>query len=65
MWVSVRTEDAALVVEAHDDGSGAEAAGDGFGLRGMRSRLEELGGELDVRTAPAFAVTARLPLGAA
>jgi signal transduction histidine kinase len=62
VWVRVRTEDAALVVEAHDDGSGAETAGDGFGLRGMRSRLEELGGELDVRTLPAFAVTARLPL---
>ncbi len=64
LWVRLRDEAGHLAVEAHDDGKGAEELCDGHGLRGMRSRLEELGGRLEVRTAPerAFANSARLPL---
>jgi signal transduction histidine kinase len=64
LWVRLRDEGDHISVEAHDDGQGAEAVRDGHGLRGMRSRLEEMGGWLEVRTAPerAFAISARLPL---
>ncbi|HWL88983.1 MAG TPA: histidine kinase [Polyangiaceae bacterium] len=66
VWIRLRLEGDEITVEAHDDGSGAGTVRDGHGLRGMRSRLEELGGWLEVRTAPehAFAISARLPLRA-
>jgi signal transduction histidine kinase len=64
LWIRLRREGDQISVEAHDDGKGAEDLRDGHGLRGMRSRLEEMGGWLEVRTAPeqAFAISARLPL---
>ena len=64
LWIRLRREDGAIAIEAHDDGEGAEHLGGGNGLRGMRSRMEEMGGWLEVRTAPerAFAISARLPL---
>ena len=51
-------------IDARDDGRGAAAVTAGHGLSGMRSRLEELGGFLQIAPAPLFAVTAQLPLGA-
>lgn len=40
-------------VEVDDDGRGFEPAGaDGFGLRGMRERVSQAGGEVSVRSAP-------------
>ena len=64
LWIRLRDEGDQISVEAHDDGKGADELRDGHGLRGMRSRLEEMGGWLEVRTAPerAFAISARLPL---
>jgi signal transduction histidine kinase len=64
LWIRLRCEDGEISVEAHDDGEGAEHLRDGHGLRGMRSRMEEMGGWLEVRAAPerAFAISARLPL---
>jgi signal transduction histidine kinase len=66
LWIRLRREADELIVEAHDDGHGAPELRDGQGLGGMRSRLEEMGGWLEVRTAPerAFAVKACLPLPA-
>jgi signal transduction histidine kinase len=47
---------AATVVRISDDGSGFDPAAvggrTGFGLAGMRERLREIGGALDLRTAP-------------
>ena len=55
-------------ITVHDDGAGfrPEAPADGFGLAGMRSRVAEAGGEVDVRSAPGAGtdVTALVPLGA-
>jgi signal transduction histidine kinase len=64
LWIRLRRDDDQISVEAHDDGKGAEELRDGHGLRGMRSRIEEMGGWFEVRTAPerAFAISARLPL---
>ncbi|OIV35932.1 hypothetical protein BIV57_18995 [Mangrovactinospora gilvigrisea] len=56
----------AAAVEA-GRGRAAETAGTGFGLRAMRGRLAEVGGELVVESAPGegTAVAARIPLDAA
>lgn len=64
LWIRLRREADDLIVEARDDGRAAAAVRDGQGLRGMRSRLEEMGGWLEVRTAPglSFSLSARLPL---
>lgn len=57
----------AIVLEARDDGRGAEGGLVGNGLRGMRERLQDYGGELVVDTAPGqgFAVRLRLPMSEA
>jgi signal transduction histidine kinase len=67
LWIRLRPGDGEISLEAHDDGNGAEGPRDGHGLRGMRSRVEEMGGWLEVRTAPerAFTINARLPLRSA
>jgi signal transduction histidine kinase len=70
LWIRLRREGDEITVEAHDDGKGeavrqeTQGQGHGHGLHGMRSRLEEMGGWLEVKTAPerAFAISARLPV---
>ncbi|MGI8559937.1 MAG: sensor histidine kinase [Luteimonas sp.] len=54
----------AVRVHARDDGRGAETATAGNGLRGMRERLADYGGTLQIDTAPGegFALTLSLPL---
>src|SRR5207249_4297704 len=64
LWIRIEQLPTGLAVDARDDGRGASALAAGNGLSGMRSRLEELGGFLHIATAPSFAVTAQLPLGA-
>jgi signal transduction histidine kinase len=63
LWITVGVADGALTVEARDDGQGAREVRAGYGLSGMRARLEEMGGWLRVASEPsrAFAVSARLP----
>jgi signal transduction histidine kinase len=62
LWVKiVRSDDGAISVDARDDGCGAAVVRTGGGLSGMRARLEEMGGFLNVASAPSFAVSARLP----
>jgi len=67
--VSLRFTGSAVVLEITDDGVGfdadavraAEPAGPtGFGLRGMRSRAEQVGGELEISSAPGDGTTVRL-----
>lgn len=64
LWVRVERAGEEISVDARDDGRGAQSVCDGLGLSGMRGRLEELGGLLEIATAPerAFSVVARLPL---
>lgn len=54
----------AVVLDARDDGRGAEVATAGNGLLGMRERLAAHGGVLQVETSPGhgFAVRLRLPM---
>jgi signal transduction histidine kinase len=64
LWICVRCEGEALRIEARDDGRGSDGADGGFGIRGMRERVAQAGGELRVVTQPGrgFEVTALLPL---
>ena len=54
----------ALMLEASDDGQGAEALVPGNGLRGMRERIVQCGGSLDIQTRPGagFRLQLSLPL---
>jgi len=64
LWIEIRESDQGLVVQARDDGKGAEEIRPGQGLAGMRERLERLGGRLEVASKPdeGFRVQAWLPI---
>jgi signal transduction histidine kinase len=53
------TVGAGVRLEVADDGVGFEAGPDceGFGLRGMRARVDDIGGKLDVTSAPGAGTT--------
>jgi signal transduction histidine kinase len=63
--VSVERRAGALVVGVRDDGPATRAPEEGNGLRGMRERVEALGGRLSVGVRPGggLAVEATLPSG--
>jgi signal transduction histidine kinase len=65
LWIAVRRDGSAVRMVARDDGRGSTAAS-GFGLRGMRERVESAGGGLQIDSRPGrgFDVTAWLPLSA-
>jgi signal transduction histidine kinase len=68
LWLRCeRTEANELAIHAHDDGRGALAIQQGNGLNGMRERLAQVGGRLNIKTArdQGFALDAWLPLEAA
>jgi signal transduction histidine kinase len=59
MTLAYRADGAAL--EVSDDGRGFDPEhADGFGLRGMRSRVEQAGGELELSAGPEHGTTLRL-----
>ncbi len=64
LWIDFRPAADGLEVRARDDGRGAEEVTPGQGLVGMRRRLEELGGRLQVTSEPGagFRVEAWIPL---
>ena len=63
VWIAIRVREGSVELLARDDGSGASRLGAGQGLAGMRRRLEEMGGALDLETEPGagFQVRATLP----
>ncbi|MFN8059960.1 MAG: sensor histidine kinase [Vicinamibacterales bacterium] len=48
VWVAVGRIDAAIEIDARDDGHGVDAVCDGAGLTGMRERVRELGGTVTI-----------------
>lgn len=63
--VRVRQRDASIEVTVEDDGSGftpTPNGASGHGLRGMRERVELLGGEFSVRSAPGAGTTLQITL---
>jgi signal transduction histidine kinase len=63
LWIVLDVENGAVRIRAHDDGRGTAVVRDGFGLRAMRGRVEEIGGELRIVTTPGagFEVIAVVP----
>lgn len=63
LWISLETGSEGLSLRARDDGQGAVDLMPGNGLNGMRERLKELGGRLDIATRPGagFQVRAWMP----
>jgi PAS domain S-box-containing protein len=65
--VGLRTDDGAIVLEVADDGRGFDpgSARAGVGLVGVRERVEELGGKIEVSSRPGEGteVRVRVPLG--
>jgi signal transduction histidine kinase len=64
LWLSLVRENGGVAIRARDDGQGAEGFNAGNGLRGMRERLAQFGGKLEIETARdrGFALDAWLPL---
>jgi signal transduction histidine kinase len=63
LWISCRREGADLLMEARDDGRGVGELVAGNGLRGMRERLRQYGGQMQLETAEGsgFRLNLRLP----
>lgn len=63
-WVSVDYGEAELAIEVLDNGRGGAASGDGYGIAGMRERVELPAGRTSagVRPEGGFRVSARLPV---
>ena len=67
LWLAFeRTADRRIVIHARDDGRGVIQLNPGNGLTGMRERLSQFGGQLDIVTASnqGFQLDAWLPLEA-
>jgi signal transduction histidine kinase len=64
LWLKLTTNDGTLSIESRDDGCGTDAVQFGNGLRGMRERVEEAHGSIEVSSmrGSGFAVAVRLPL---
>ncbi|HEX9986375.1 MAG TPA: histidine kinase [Thermoanaerobaculia bacterium] len=67
LWIELRWRDRALEIRARDDGRGTRELRDGSGLTGMRRRLADLGGSLQIATGEGagFELTANVPLAEA
>lgn len=59
--ITVAVEDGRTVLRAADDGIGHRAPVPGNGLRGLRERFAELGGDVAVDGSDGFSVVARVP----
>jgi signal transduction histidine kinase len=67
LWLHVARNDHTLSIDARDDGSGADDVRFGNGLTGMRERIEQLRGSLEVISSRGrgFQVRVTLPLAGA
>lgn len=64
LWIVIDRKEGELRIRAHDDGRGAAVEASGFGLRGMRERVESSGGKLTTGSTPGhgFEVVASIPV---
>lgn len=63
LWIELRYGASGYELETRDDGKGVEHLKFGNGLSGIRERIEDLGGELSIKTAPGegFRMIAKVP----
>jgi signal transduction histidine kinase len=66
VWVEIARDGARIRLSVRDDGSAALPLKEGYGLSGMRERLAQLSGKLDIARAPqgGVALDAHFPLQA-
>ncbi len=50
LWIHCRRDGGKIVINAHDDGQGADVVIAGNGLRGMRERLRQHGGNMTIES---------------
>ena len=64
LWIDLSRMGNGIAIRARDDGRGTKELRPGHGLSGMRERLEQVGGKLEIETQPAkgFRLNAWLPL---
>ena len=64
LWIHCRREGGQIVIDAHDDGHGADVVIAGNGLRGMRERLRQHGGNMTIesRLGGGFRLCLQLPV---
>ena len=64
LWITLESGRDGVALRARDDGRGAAELMPGNGLNGMRERLRELGGRLEISTGPGagFQVRAWMPM---
>jgi len=64
LWIRVAEEPDGLVLSADDDGEGEGAVREGNGLKGLRERMEALGGSLVTARSErrGLSLRARIPL---
>jgi len=64
LWISLANDKNGVILKARDDGRGAPNLVPGNGISGMRERLREVGGRLDIATRPGagFQIKAWLPM---
>ena len=64
LYIELRAIDGEVVLEAHDDGQGTDRLEPGYGLTGLRERIEALGGTVrfDSRPGRGLQVHARVPV---
>jgi signal transduction histidine kinase len=64
LWLDIRSANDSIELQARDNGTGASNLVQGNGLRGMRERLSQLNGQLDIinLNGQGLSLTAKLPL---
>jgi signal transduction histidine kinase len=64
LWIELEKEENGIALRARDDGRGTVSVRAGNGLQGMRERLEEIGGRLEIESRPGqgFSLRAWTPL---
>lgn len=65
LWVQAGNDGERITLQVRDDGSGTDQLANGNGLQGMRERLRQLGGQLEIatRAGQGFHLTMTLPVG--
>jgi len=66
LWIAASRTDGCITMSARDDGRGTDQLVAGHGLRGMRERLQQHGGDLKIETRPqaGFSLELTLPASA-
>ncbi len=66
LWLNAGNDGQSITLQVRDDGSGTDQLANGNGLQGMRERLRQFGGRLEIETRAGrgFQLTMTLPAGA-